>query len=120
MVILAGFGMTAMGLGLIPVDPKLGAVARVYTDALKIPLRPFLVFLGVTKTLSVLKLWNVAPVPISPTLAFLGLAAPAASAVYGHAKVEGASAAIPPTVYLCLLGSLFYLDRGDTAKAKAS
>ena len=118
MALLAGFGITAMGLGLIPVDTKIGPIAKVYTDPLNLPLRPFLFVVGVTKILSALKLWNIGPVP-TYKLAFIGLAAPAASALYGHAKIEGAAGAISPAIYLALLGTLFYMDEGAT-KSKTS
>jgi hypothetical protein len=119
MPILAGFGMTAMGMGLIAVDPVMGAVARVYTDPFHLPAQPLLLFVGVTKILSVLKLWKVGPMP-SDTLAFIGLAVPTVAAAFGHAKVEGLVGAIPPVIYSCLLGMLFYVDRSDSAKAKSA
>ena len=55
---LSGAGMAVMGLGMIDIDPKLGNVALVFTQPLNIPLKPFLVFVGATKILSVLRLWN--------------------------------------------------------------
>ena len=59
MVIAAGSGMLVMGLGIVDVDPKLGAVARVYTDPLRLPLQPVLIVVGLTKILSALRLWDV-------------------------------------------------------------
>jgi hypothetical protein len=111
--------MVTMGLGLIAVDPKLGAVAGVYTDPFHLPVERLLLFVGVTKVQSVMKLWNVGPMP-SDTLAFIGLAAPALAASIGHAKIEGLLGAVPPLIYFCLLSLLVYLDRNDAAKIKAS
>ena len=113
---LAGLGMLAMASGLVDVDPKLSSVASVYTDPLNLPLKPFLIFVGATKVLSVLKLWDLPSLMPSVKLAVIGLACPAAAAVYGHYKVEGPSAAVPPIVYLGVLGA-FWCTR-DTGSVK--
>ena len=117
---LAGAGMTAMGFGIIDIDQKLGDVALVFTQPLNIPLKPFLVFVGATKFLSVLRLWNVFD-SIPKSLAWIGLAAPATCAIYGHYKAEGSwGASIPPTLYMCNLAFCHYLESkaNDEAKTK--
>ena len=108
---LSGAGMAVMGLGMIDIDPKLGNVALVFTHPLNIPLKPFLVFVAATKILSVLRLWNVTLESIPKTLAWIGLAAPATCAIYGHYKAEGSwIGSIPPTLYMCNLAFCYYLE----------
>lgn len=114
--ILAAAGMLAMASGVVDVDPALQAVAEVYSKPLGLPLKPFLAFVGTTKLLSVLKLWGVGPMP-SLKLAVVGLACPASAALYGHYKVEGPAAAVPPAIYLVVLGTFFHLESsGNKAK----
>lgn len=117
--VMPAAGMTAMGLGLIDIDPKLANVALVYTEPLSLPLQPFLVFVGVTKILSVLRLWGVFK-GIPKTLAWIGLASPAAAATYGHAKAEGSMVgSIPPILYLCNLAFCHYLETKVGGKANS-
>ena len=116
---MAGLGMIAMGLGAVELDAGLAAVASVYADPLGLPLKPFLVAGGLTKVSSVLSLWGFLPLP--KDLACLGLAVPASLAVYGHYVVEGAPAAVPPAVYLCILAAYYALSsssKSDTKKTK--
>ena len=107
--ILAAAGMIAMATGAVDVDPTLGAIARIYSDPLHLPLKPFLAFVGTTKLLSVLKLWGYNTMPSLKT-AVLGLALPATAAVYGHYKVEGPQAAAAPVIYLGILGYWSHLE----------
>lgn len=116
--------MTAMALGLVPVDPQMVAVAEVFSGPLSLPLKPFLLFVGLTKIWSVLRLWDKAPgtKSISKNVAWVGLAAPAASAVYGHYQTEGIEGTVPPTIFLCILAACHYLetkkDKEEEAKKK--
>lgn len=110
--LFAGLGMLAMGLGLVEVDPQMGDVANVYAEPLKLPLKPLLVAGGITKVLSGLALWDLVPF-MSKDLAVLGLATPAALAVYGHRVVEGPAAALPPIIYLIILGSYYFLSSSE-------
>ena len=105
---LAGAGMVAMSLGVVPVDETMASIAHVWIGSV-VPLKPFLFFVGTTKLLSVAKLWGYGPMP-SKMLAFIGLGTPAFCAFVGHYKVEGPAASIPPVVYLGLLGALYHLE----------
>lgn len=113
MPVLAGLGMLAMGLGAIEVDPKMAAVASVYADPLGLPLLPFIAAGGFTKVTAALALWGLVPA-LSKDLACLGLAVPAALAVYGHWVAEGPEAAVPPAIYLCLLGAYYFMSSSST------
>mmetsp|Transcript_50280 Transcript_50280/g.121772 ORF Transcript_50280/g.121772 Transcript_50280/m.121772 type:complete len:145 (+) Transcript_50280:96-530(+) len=112
-VILPGIGMTLMGLGVIDTDPKLAGVATVFTSPLNLPLEPFLVLVGSVKVWAVLRLWFDKVPPSSKlgkNLAWIGLASPAAAAVYGHHQTEGIGSTIAPTIYLCVLATCHYFE----------
>lgn len=104
--------MTLMGLGVIDIDPKLQGVATVFTNPLGLPLQPFLVFVGLTKIWSVLRLWDKVPPTsrLGKSLAYVGLASPAAAAVYGHHQTDGIEGTIGPTIYLCILATCHYFE----------
>eukprot|EP00543_Licmophora_paradoxa_P007818 CAMPEP_0202443890 /NCGR_PEP_ID=MMETSP1360-20130828/3064_1 /ASSEMBLY_ACC=CAM_ASM_000848 /TAXON_ID=515479 /ORGANISM="Licmophora paradoxa, Strain CCMP2313" /LENGTH=131 /DNA_ID=CAMNT_0049059721 /DNA_START=43 /DNA_END=438 /DNA_ORIENTATION=- len=106
--VLAGTGMLAMGLGVIDIDPTMGSVANVFLEPVGLPLNPFLAVLGSCKILGVLSLWNVGPMPKS--LGMIGLAMSALCGAAGHYVVEGGAAAIPPIVYLGILGLLVFFE----------
>lgn len=116
---VAGAGMVAMGLGAVPVDDAMAQVANVWIGKYNIPLKPFLVFLGLTKLSAVAKLWGYGIMP-SKKLAYIGLGTPAFCAFVGHYKVEGPTASIPPVVYLGLLGALVHLESKDSKTSKRS
>ena len=118
---VAGAGLVAMGLGAVPVDDALAQVANVWIGKYDgmIPLKPFLVFVGLTKLSSVAKLWGYGVMP-SKKLAYIGLGTPAFCAAIGHYKVEGPAASIPPVVYLGLLGALIHLEGINSTPTKRS
>jgi hypothetical protein len=73
--------------------------------------RPVLVVLGLTKILSVLKLWRWPALQEMPTLvAYVGLGAAALCAAVAHAAVEGPAAAAPPVIYLALMAIHYHLE----------
>jgi hypothetical protein len=117
MSILPGMGFLAMGLGAIPVPAELAPIAGYWVDPTGLPLKPVLVLLGLTKILSVLKLWGYGPMP--KTLAYVGLGAAATCAAIAHAAVEGPAAAAPPVIYLALMAIHYHLEsRSPTADEK--
>jgi hypothetical protein len=106
MSVLTGLGFLAMGAGMIEIPAELAPVAKFWVGGL--PLQPVLVVLGLTKILSVLKLWGFGP--FSTWLAYFGLGAAAACAAVAHAAVEGPAAAAPPVIYLALMAIHYHLE----------
>jgi len=120
LVVFSGLGVILMGLGVIPVDEGLDQVARVFLDPLNIPSKPFLVFLGTIKIVSVARLWGYGPMPIN--LAFLGLAAASSCGCYGHFVLNELPEAGFAFLYTLVLGYLYSLEgkkqRGSATKVK--
>lgn len=108
-VVVAGLMMVATGLGLVEGDPKMLEVANVFAEPLNLPLLPFLAVGGLVKTVSALAVWDLVP-GVTKKMAVLGLATPATMAIYGHWVAHGPDAALPPTIYLGILGSWYYVS----------
>jgi hypothetical protein len=106
--IMAGAGMLAMGMKLVPVDPNLAAIAKVFIgDA--IPLLTFLRILGAAKVAAAVSFWGRGPLPHDG--AVLGMSISALCGAYGHYVVEGTLQALVPVIYMMLLATYFVWNR---------
>merc|ERR1719162_2201244 len=100
--VIPGSFMTAMGLGLAPLDQNIMEIAAPFIAPLGIPFQPFILVLGSCKIMGALSLWGKGP--MSKSVGMIGLAIASICAAYGHYTVG--ESFIPPIVYLGLLGSL--------------
>lgn len=103
-----------MGLGIIPPDEGVTAVANVFVEPLGLALRPFFVFLGVSKILGVLSIWGKGP--LNKKFGIAGLMCSASCAAYGHFRVG--DSILPPLFMLVLLSALAVLDAPQTKETK--
>jgi hypothetical protein len=116
--VVSGAGILTMGLGILPVDPGLWACAQ-QTIGNRIPQKPFLIFLGVSKLLGGLALWNVGPFAKYTMLMYAAICLPPICAAYGHAMIKNGKA-ILPVIYLAIVALYKYLDGKDGSKTKSS
>jgi len=106
---VAGFGMLLQGLGALPVDPDLAAIAGASVDCMNIPHQPFFVALGTFKITAVASQWGYGPLP--QWLARLGLMTSCVCAAFGHQSTGQST--VPPFVMLSLVAALFALDAAE-------
>ena len=108
--VLSGAGILSMGLGVVPMDGDLEAVAAAVLGSA--PPSAFYVFLGTSKILGALGLWGkgIFPRPLS----FVALGTPAACAFYGHSQL-GDGKAIGAAIYLLVLAACAFLDKPEEA-----
>lgn len=109
---LAGTGITLMGLGVIPIDNDMAAVANVFIGPLGIPLNVFLSILGPCQMLGVLSLWGYGPMPKSIAIPGLGLSA--LCGAIGHYVHGDIPHAIAATGYVVIAGTLAVLEQART------
>ena len=112
MPILAGTGFVAMSLGLLPLDPQLEAIAKLFIGD-SFPLMSFLGILGAAKIAAALSFWGYGPLPHD--VAVLGMSLPAFCAIYGHYVVDGPLQTLPPIIYLGLLVTYYFLSPSDAS-----
>jgi len=101
--------MSLMGLGVVPVDPKLEEVSNVFISAFNIPSKPFLLTLGVCKILGCASLWNIGPMPEG--FARRGLITSTVCAAIGHYIVG--DSILPPLAFLGMWAFYYNLDGAD-------
>jgi hypothetical protein len=116
---VTGAGILTMGLGIRPVDPGLWACAQ-QTIGNSLPQGPFLIFLGVSKILGALALWNVGPFAKNTMLTYAAICLPPIFGAYGLAMIKDNGKAIGPVIYLAIVALYKYLDGKDGSKAKSS
>eukprot|EP00536_Pseudo-nitzschia_multiseries_P016567 jgi/Psemu1/313326/fgenesh1_kg.1149_\ len=107
-----GSFVLSMGLGLVSVDETLVNMAAPFLTPFGIPFKPFAVVLGSSKILAALSLWDIGPMP--EWFGRIGLGFASACAVYGHHSVG--ESAVPPMLYLGLIGSLYVLENNGKGK----
>ena len=110
--IVPGTFMTLMGLGLVPVDDGVVAVAAPFIEPLGIPFRAFVRVLGPSKILAALSLWKVGPMP--EWFARIGLMASSCCALYGHGVLG--EPVVAPLAFIGLISSLYVMDHLDAGK----
>jgi hypothetical protein len=116
-VALVGTAMIFMGVGVLPVDPDLWAVAQACIGKGTIKAAPFFITLGFCKIMGVAGLWGYGIFPKKVAYAACGI--PAMCAVYGHTMIEDGKN-VGAGIYLLILGVASYLEgkQGGAAKTK--
>lgn len=99
--------MIAMGVGVLPVDADMWAVAQACIGNDTVGAQPFLLTLGAFKVLSVAGLWGYGLFP--KNFAYLACAIPPICAVYGHTKLKDGKAP-GAGIYLLMLAVTYYLE----------
>ena len=117
--ILPGILLKLMGLGIISLDQKMVDVAQVYAEPFELHVKHLFIFIGLTKIICTLRLWDVFKF-IPKQFAWIGLATPAAAAVYGHWKAEDHyKGCLPPIFYLVNLAFCHSLEKEAEEERKA-
>lgn len=84
---LSGAAITAMGLGVLPVDDSMWAVATQVIGKDTVSAQPFFVFLGVSKLLGVLGLWDKGPFAGHSLAVRCAVGIPPLCGAYGHYRL---------------------------------
>jgi len=114
--ILPGILLKLMGLGIISLDKKMVDVAQVYAEPFELHVKHLFIFIGLTKIICTLRLWDIFKF-IPKQFAWIGLATPAAAAVYGHWKAEDHyKGCFPPIFYLVNLAFCYSLEKEARAE----
>lgn len=117
--ILPGILLKLMGLGIISLDKKMVDVAQVYAEPFELHVKHLFIFIGLTKIICTLRLWDIFRF-IPKQFAWIGLATPAAAAVYGHWKAEDHyKGCLPPIFYLVNLAFCYSLEKEAEEERKA-
>ena len=105
-VAIPGIFLCLMGLGIVPLDEKMGLMSAPFIDPIGVPLQPFSLFLGSSNIMGVLSLWGKGPMP--KTLGRIELMIASACGAYAHTAVEESPAFA--LLFFCLIAYLFVLD----------
>lgn len=117
---LSGSAITAMGLGVIPIDDKMWECATKVIGENTVPAQPFMIFLGVSKILGVLGLWNKGPFARKTLVIRGALGLPPLCAIFGHYLQGDTPGTIAASVYLCLFAVYQFLEGQESGKGKMS
>lgn len=120
MPLLSGSAATAMGLGIISIDDKMWECATKVIGENTVPAQPFMIFLGVSKILGALGLWNKGPFAGKSLVIRGALGLPPLCAIYGHYLQGDTPGTISASVYLCLLAIYLFLEGQESGKGKTS
>mmetsp|Transcript_32098 Transcript_32098/g.47228 ORF Transcript_32098/g.47228 Transcript_32098/m.47228 type:complete len:128 (+) Transcript_32098:183-566(+) len=113
---IAGVFTLGVGLGVLPLDENMVAVANVFIEPVGVPVKPFFIFLGSCQILGAASLWGIGPMP--NLMGRLGLMLAASCGAYGHAK--NGESFVPAASYVFFMGILFFLDEGQKKKKKSA